>query len=382
MKKNSKTIAYIGTYAKWEMHQMIDICFLHMCALVADQVVCYKDATTLDYVKQMGEEHGFKDKVKIKKINVFRSKNKYLELLGFIYAAFLNIILLLKNNRKDYIVYNYDNVFSLHIINLLNHLLSKKIVILCHDEMELLITCKGGLFAKIKRKLVRNFFLDRRIDKNIEFIVLGSSILNNLQNYLPKQSFLHFHSIEHPYYFHEIKPAEKYTIPKTIGLVGVISESKGLNEFITFVDSVSSLNYNVKIKVIGRISTHQYDSFFKEKKVDINWDYLPREEMEEKIEELDYILYFYPTNSYKLIASGAVFDAICMNKPILAIKNDFFEHVLSSIGYPALLVNGVDELVNFIKEQKPLFYNTQEYKGLSMFTPQYNSIILKEILDN
>jgi glycosyltransferase involved in cell wall biosynthesis len=377
----SKTLAYIGTYAKWEMHQMIDVCFLHTCALVADKVVCYKDVTTLDYVKAMGREHGFNDRVVIKRIHIIRSKNRFLEFLGFLYAAILNIVLYLRNCRKDYIVYNYDNVFSLHVINFLNRIFSKKVVILCHDEMELLITNSGGGFAKLKRKLVRNFFGSNRIEKNMEFVVLGESICKNLRNVLPESVHSHFHSIEHPYYFHTIIPKEQYNRPQNIGLVGVISESKGLNDFISFVNLVSELSLKVDIKVIGRISTHQYDKFFKDKQVDITWKYLPRDEMERRIAELDYILYFYPKDSYKLIASGAVFDAVCMNKPILAIRNDFFEHVLHSIGYPSLLVDDVEELADFVKQQKPLSYDINQYKGVDLFSPEANSKLLRQILE-
>ena len=77
---------------------------------------------------------------------------------------------------------------------------------------------------------------------------------------------------------------------------------------------------------------------------------LNEEQFNNYIEELDYILYFYPSSSYKLTASAAIFDAIFREKPIIAIKNDYFEYIFNknkNIGY---LCKDFEELRNKIEE--------------------------------
>jgi len=76
---------------------------------------------------------------------------------------------------------------------------------------------------------------------------------------------------------------------------------------------------------------------------------IPRNELEERIQKLDIILFFYSKTSYKLIASGAIMDAINMRKPILAIKNDYFEYIFRKFGRFGFLVNSVEEMATILK---------------------------------
>ena len=84
----------------------------------------------------------------------------------------------------------------------------------------------------------------------------------------------------------------------------------------------------------------------------INWigkdETIPRTDFDKYINELNFILFLYPTNSYKLTASGAITDAIRLHIPILSLKNDFFCDLIgnNSIGY---LKDTIEELANTIR---------------------------------
>lgn len=55
--------------------------------------------------------------------------------------------------------------------------------------------------------------------------------------------------------------------------------------------------------------------------------FVPRDELEARVKKLDFILYLYPTDSYQLMASGAILDALSLQKPIIALKNDYFDYI-------------------------------------------------------
>ncbi len=52
-----------------------------------------------------------------------------------------------------------------------------------------------------------------------------------------------------------------------------------------------------------------------------------REEFEKILDSFDALVFFYLRTGYKLMASGAIFDAIELGIPIIAVRNDYFEHL-------------------------------------------------------
>lgn len=129
------------------------------------------------------------------------------------------------------------------------------------------------------------------------------------------------------------------------------------------------------LQSIGKVEIENYSSY-----KNINWiggaEMLSREEFEKQIEQLDYILYLYPINSYKLTASGAIMDALKLQKPIISLENDFFNELLKdhAIGYLKKSVEDLAEIIKriitqtaeknfsenfqFIREQVSIPYNT------------------------
>lgn len=65
--------------------------------------------------------------------------------------------------------------------------------------------------------------------------------------------------------------------------------------------------------------------------------------------ELDYILLLYPTDTYRLIASGAILDCIRFRKPVIALRTDYFEYLFDKLGPFGILVNDIDEMAKEIE---------------------------------
>ena len=73
-------------------------------------------------------------------------------------------------------------------------------------------------------------------------------------------------------------------------------------------------------------------------------DLIESSSFNEEIHKLDYFLFLYPSSNYKYTASGALFDAFVHGKPIVAIKNDFFEYFFNKYPGIGFLYDSIEDL--------------------------------------
>ena len=66
--------------------------------------------------------------------------------------------------------------------------------------------------------------------------------------------------------------------------------------------------------------------------------------MYNQISRLDYALFLFPPERYKFTASGSVFDAIACETPVIALQNDYFEHLFAYCGEFGYLENSVEAI--------------------------------------
>ena len=158
-------------------------------------------------------------------------------------------------------------------------------------------------------------------------------------------------AIEHPYFFEE-GFTTKHVIQGQmfLGTVGVLNEFKGFYRLQNLVELLREKieEGRLSVSVIGRLENvmpvHQdliqYST--------LGNSLLPREKFSQLICGLDYVLFLYNTESYKLIASGAIFDAISFGKPIIALRNDYFVAVFERCGEIGYLCNSLDEICQLV----------------------------------
>lgn len=187
-------------------------------------------------------------------------------------------------------------------------------------------------------------------DRHTANLVLGESIKSNLMGVIPEIENQVF-SIDHPYIFKKnisIKGAFDKVIK--FGTIGYGSLSKGTNKIFDLDLKLKDIK-DIELHVIGRLDN-------KEIRIPSNIrvlvhctsGVLAKSKYNELIKELDYALYFYPRESYRFFASGAIFDAISNLKPIIAIKNDYFEYIFKKFGNIGYLFNDYNEMVKKIRE--------------------------------
>lgn len=296
---------------------------------------------------------------------------------------------------KDFlIVYNFDSTISLRSINALNKILKKEIIMFRHGSLEMLITNSNGkgLIYKIENQLTKKFFFNQnlKISKHLHFFVLGDIILKNLSNLLTQDKLKQFHSIDHPYGFDKdltfasIKKSNKLNL----GTIGVFNEHKGGGLLIKLAQIFKTQGYNdIAFSITGKIDTEIEKLLELGIEIPINRgnEMISIEEMKQRINKLNFILFFYNSETYKLTASGALFEAINMRKPIIALRNDYFEYIFSKFGKIGYLVDSVDEMATLIER---IYLNNEKQISIdfeniqNMLSTDISTQIFKSKLQN
>ena len=349
-----RRIKYIDTICTNSMHIVFNASLLSLCRELSSQIIFYGERRNQIEVLNTLKENSFPtDFIETKSIFLLEGNSKYKHILNFFISFVYNTYFVLFSNKNDILLFNYNNLLSIRFINFLNKICHKKIIIFCHGEMELLEKQSSGygLFNKLLLFLGKKFFLNKNIhiQRDIIFFVLGDSILSNLKKIIPENIYSSFHSIDHPYFFkREVKEGKGGSKSIKIGTVGVFSKQKGGDDFYNICKSIN--NPNIEFSITGRI-------FYDVKKLTALQIDLPpnkgksmlsKKELEDRASMLDFILFLYPKDSYRLIASGAILEAISLKKPILALRNDYFNYLFKKFGDFGYLTDSIEELISLI----------------------------------
>lgn len=321
-----------------------------VCDIWAKQYEHYEfNKKILDIVSEKNEIEYFGDNeqidmlelkknIKFTKIRI-NKKCKLNEIMSYFY----NLILIKKQKDKSIVILNGTPI----IVILSRYILrNRKVYVFLH-----------GLDRVIERKKVINFlFLKmlRKKCKDYKYIVLGENIKQNLTRIIPKLKERIF-SIDHPYSFSKNNKNKIFNNKIRISTCGITAYEKGLNNIYEFIDKIES---DLEFNHIGKSAVEVQDKYL---------EYFPyknelisQEIYKKLIEELDYILILYPINSYKLTASGVYFDCIKFNKPLLGLRNEYFEYMFKKYGEIGKLFDSVDEIIEYLRNDRKILIEEQE----------------------
>jgi hypothetical protein len=313
-----RKICIIDSYSHKNFHEMGNACLLAECLSITHEVLYFSGASALKSLNQIMSGKDLKGVV-FKAIPVVEGNSKVHTLLRFFLSAIVNCSLLLKSEKNTIVFYNYNNVFSLLLINFLNKFLKRKTAILCHGEFEIIfnkdVNRKQNLFWKIYFYILMNFFTKEknRIAEEIIFLFLGDNIKTNLKTYVPDNIYKKIYAIDQSYidkHFDVLKRNREVMIK--IGMIGQIRKGKNISDVILLtkklLSEISSGKLGFLIVGTAVINTGELKSagiIIPEGK-----NLLSREEYDNKIAKLDYVLFFYNKDMYKFTASGPLMDAI------------------------------------------------------------------------
>lgn len=345
-------IWYINTFSKESHHEIYNASILKLCLLCSEDVVAISDKKTLANYYVLADIQD----VNIRKHSIycFGQKNRLFLTLSYIWSAILNILILLFSKQDSVLVYVFNNSFSISILNRINLLLKRNVLVCLHGELELLLvnekSRKSGILSRILQFLITQYFKGDRY--SLKMLLMGDSIRKNFQSCVVKKNMSLF-ILDHPY-IHKSSFVNNHIFSSVLklGTVGAMSINKGADQYIRLLEMVKADNLqNLQFYVIGKAEGDVYN------RLSIANAIFPcgvkkmcsRESFDKHVSELDYILFFYPVDSYRLTASGAVYDAIMQEIPIISIKNDYFVYLFEKYGKFGYLFENVDQMFSFIK---------------------------------
>lgn len=242
-------------------------------------------------------------------------------------------------------------------VKLVEKMINAKIFIVLHGILESIKEKPKGIIKQLA--WFRNF-LSLRANSKICYIATAEFIKNNVIREIPllKDKIL---NVEFPYIYPkttennkqlEITNNGKIKSKIVITCAGVGSFKKGTNNFFILAQTLNEkYSHLVNFVYAGRIA----DNELKEQIplcVEIHTDnnMLQPYEYQQLILQTDYLIFFYPANTYKFGVSGVFLDALKYEIPIIAIENDFFNYCQKKIGHIGWLCSDMEALKKTVIE--------------------------------
>jgi glycosyltransferase involved in cell wall biosynthesis len=231
-----------------------------------------------------------------------------------------------------------------------------------------------------------------KLNSTFKLIVLGNSIRDNFLSEIPnlKERVL---SIDHPFLvknLSEFSNKEYYENGRIkIGTIGVGTESRGILLLNELVDYVQKKNLPIEIYHVGKTTKDLREKLLPEVKLPfITENMIPEEEYLQEVNRLDFILYMHGKDSYKLTASGALFEAFSLAKPIITLKNDYFCYVMKkankNVGYIVDDMEEIKTVLDQLPKVNKLDYDAMVENSkntLNIFSPKVVGEQLREIIN-
>ncbi len=225
---------------------------------------------------------------------------------------------------KDGPVYFFSSVNTFHLVSLtiLNYFFNKTIFIIPHAVLETSYLDKS-LKSRILffKRLPFWLYLFSK-NSNNKLILLSKSIALNfdaLKGYGSRYFIIDYPNIYKNEFFLRRKPEH---IVK-IALIGVCDEMKGGDWLINEVNSMNTDRFKFYLLGENKLSLKTGSV------IEPCNSFIPEEEYKELISDMDYFIYPFPQNRYRLRASGTLFDAISLRKPIITSRNSFIVSFLT-----------------------------------------------------
>lgn len=221
--------------------------------------------------------------------------------------------------------------------------IKKKIVIFTHGELEGLLM--SGKWKVWSYPFWISLCMKNTMPQNVYRIVLGKSIMDNLNKLHHDKAI-----------FYIDQPRDNFSTENKVchekghnnySFIGDFLEKKGSK---TFLDASKVINSNSRFVIIGKYHPVTNASIGSNVCICGKNGFIEKDEFDELIKKTTYACYPYPTNSYRLTASGAVLDAIRFLKPIIYIANDYFDSIFEGAGNIGYRCKNETEFIRLIQE--------------------------------
>lgn len=181
--------------------------------------------------------------------------------------------------------------------------------------------------------------LGSRLRKNLKIVALELGIKDSMLEHFPHLDSNIF-TLEHPILSKECQEGEslesKQSSGINIGFVGHCSDNKGFGTFLELAEMYS--NEHVTFHAIGLMQKDQDEALLCSLSRPPSRKSVPRDEYVAAVSEMD-VICLPVAQTYNLVASGSVLDAITSLKPLILTKNKSYIEMEKKYGSFGVLYN-------------------------------------------
>jgi hypothetical protein len=270
-----------------------------------------------------------------------------------------------KKSKAEVIVFASAFPFTAIVINFFSWFFNQRTILGLHGDIGVLKLNRNKITTIIYKYVVKLFFKTRPL--TVFALFYGKTIEEELFKMFSGFNRRNIISIDHPYNyetelaindFHKLNSV----VIANIG-TGLINKNSHLLYQLAEMQKYNVENKKVKFIQVGNVSPEVLSYSNSYVNILNNNEFIPFAVFEENIKQADYFIYFFKEKSlYDLCPSGTFFDAIKYRKPIISLRNPFFEfyfNKLGNIGYLCNTVEEMNEVINEILLNKNEFYQDQ-----------------------
>lgn len=324
-----RQVYYVDTFGIRQTHEIYNAALLEMCVLIFGHVECHISYSSYVNMTTLLKKEVL-TKVRYKSVFVPKGNGRFSLLCRYICGAWNTWKYLWCIPTDAMLIIPYNNIFALRILNFLNKIQKRRVIVCCHGELEYLTHdhIPHGSLTKIIARLVRSFFLNPkiRIADNLYFSILGEILKKNLASYISADKIDHFIVFDHPCISIKNCPINPQVSKRiNVSTVGTLNKQKGADGFLKFIKAIP-FNYrsHLSVSLSGQVAgvNNKYLEALGVMTLPANYQ-MSRNQFIRRLAEADYLLFFHLSKAYTVTASGAILDAVILGKPIIALENDY-----------------------------------------------------------
>jgi len=224
----------------------------------------------------------------------------------------------------------------------------RKVVIVVHGILDK-VNRKPTTF--LERLFWFRYYLVHCNRKHIKYIFLGQFIENNILALFPQLEPFSS-ALDLPYDLtRPVAEDSRKSSNIKFGSAGVAAISKGSHLFFALAKDIAAMPEasNAKFIYIGQfvdVEMNRHVNAFVE--LPSKDEPLDSVSYQAHFLEVDFLVFFYPKDSYRLTFSGVFMDAVKFETPIIAIRNDFLNYYFAKYGEMGWLCSDYDEILELV----------------------------------
>lgn len=220
-----------------------------------------------------------------------------------------------------------------------------KVINTLHGELETVFESKNK-----REEMIGNMYrqLFKQSRGNLYHLLLNKISKQPLieKGFLKENSIL---EITHPYFYqHKGSTHSKIADTLKLGHVGSLGIRKNGQLLYALAEKFRTQinDQTISFSAIGIIEPNviPYKNEYVKDFASNGAQYLDRNIFEQKISELDYALFFYGPDQFIFRASGAIFDVIEYEKPIIVLKHPYFDYLFAEAGNIGFMCNTLEDM--------------------------------------